>query len=529
MKKFLKSTPGIICCIALSVLLLAAAGLCGYTYWHYQLVKFHDVTIELGQPLPDISQFMTEDAMAEKVRLVTPADALDLKKVGNQLVTLAHGSKLETVTLTIQDTTPPTAKFRDVTADIDTVLTPEDFVEEVFDLSQTTVEFVKPLVAPDSYGDATVELVVTDAYGNKYQGSACIFYVWMYKTFTLELGDTLEKTDLLLNPEKDGDKLDQAALDEINQSPVGTYTVTSTDGNQTSQCVITVQDTTPPELTLRVIEIDAGEQVSQNSFIDSAYDVSGEVTINLLSQYDCNKLGTQEVIFEAVDINGNKTTLSTSLKVNTDTKPPVFAGMTDLRIEKNSTPDYEAGVAAIDSKDGEVAYTYDASKVDVTTAGTYYVIYTASDSKGNSATYRRKVEVKRDASDTAALVNSVAANLSNSPEAIRDYVRNSIGYSSSWGGDDPVWYGLKNQVGNCYVHATVLDALLRAKGYPTQLIWCQDKSHYWNLIYLDGSWKHIDSTPSDHTHNKYSLMNDEQRYETLSGRDWDRELWPECP
>ena len=332
-----------------------------------------------------------------------------------------------------------------------------------------------------------------------------------------------------LNPEKDGDKLDQAALDEINQSPVGTYTVTSTDGNQTSQCVITVQDTTPPELTLRVIEIDAGETVNQNSFIDSAYDVSGEVTINLLSQYDCNKLGTQEVIFEAVDINGNKTTLSTSLKVNTDTKPPVFAGMTDLRIEKNSTPDYEAGVAAIDSKDGEVAYTYDASKVDVTTAGTYYVIYTASDSKGNSATYRRKVEVKRDASDTAALVNSVAANLSNSPEAIRDYVRNSIGYSSSWGGDDPVWYGLKNQVGNCYVHATVLDALLRAKGYPTQLIWCQDKSHYWNLIYLDGSWKHIDSTPSDHTHNKYSLMNDEQRYETLSGRDWDRELWPECP
>lgn len=529
MKKFLKSVPGIICIVVLALLLLGAAGLCGYTYWHYQLVKFRDVTIELGQDLPEVTAFMTEDAIFEKVRMVTPADEVDLKKVGSQSVTLAHGSKMETVTLTIQDTTPPTAKFRDVTADIDTVLTPEDFVEEIFDLSETKVEFAQPFAAPDSYGDVSVELVVTDAYGNQYTGNACIYYVWMYKTYTLELGDTLEKADLLLNPEKDGDKLDQAVLDEINQSPVGTYTVTSTDGNQSSQCVVTVQDTVPPQLALRVVEIDLGDKISKESFIDSVYDVSGEVTVNMLSQPDNNKLGTQEITFEAVDINGNKTTLSTTLTVNTDTKPPVFTGMTDMKVEKNSDPDYEAGVAAIDGKDGEVEFTYDASKVDVTSAGTYYVIYSASDSKGNTATYRRKVEVKRDASDTAALVNSVAAGLSNSAEAIRDYVRSSIGYNSSWGGDDPVWYGLKNKVGNCYVHAAVLDALLRAKGYPTQIIWCQDKTHYWNIVYLDGTWKHIDSTPSDHTHNRYSLMSDEQRLETLEGRDWDREAWPACP
>lgn len=529
MKNFLKSTPGKICIIALAVLLLAAAGLCGYTYWHYQLVKFQNVTIELGEELPELSAFMTENAIAEKVRMVTPAEDLDLSKAGQQAVTFSHGSKTETVILTIQDTTPPTAKFQNVTANIDTVLKPEDFVIEVFDLSETTVEFAKPLTTPDSYGDVAVDLVVTDAYGNQFTGSACIYYVWMYKTYTLELGDTLEKSDLLLSPEKDGDKLDQAVLDEINQSPVGTYTVTSTDGNQASECVVTVQDTVPPQLALRVISIDLGDKISKEQFIDSAYDVSGEVIVNLLTPLDNNKVGTQEVIFEAIDINGNKTTLTTTLTVNTDTKPPVFTGMTDMKIAKNSTPDYESGVAAIDSKDGEVSYTFDASKVDVTAAGTYYVIYTASDSKGNVATYRRKVEVKRDASDTAALVNSVAANLSGNAEAIRDYVRSSIGYSSSWGGDDPVWYGLNNRVGNCYVHATVLDALLRAKGYPTQLIWCQDKSHYWNLVYINGSWKHIDSTPSDHTHNRYSLMSDEQRLETLEGREWDRDAWPACP
>ena len=55
MKNFLKSTPGKICIIALAVLLLAAAGLCGYTYWHYQLVKFQNVTMELGEELPELS------------------------------------------------------------------------------------------------------------------------------------------------------------------------------------------------------------------------------------------------------------------------------------------------------------------------------------------------------------------------------------------------------------------------------------------------------------------------------------------
>ena len=529
MKKYLKSTAGIISCIAASMIVLISAVLCGYTYWHFQLVKFQNVTIELGQPLPDATQFMTENAKSEKVRMVTPSGELALDKVGKQSVTLAHGTKLETVTLTIQDTTPPTVKFRDVTADIGAVLTPEDFVEEVYDLSEVTVAFAKPLEAPDGYGNVTVDLVVTDEGGNRCTGRGKICCTWIYPTYTLELGDTLEKTDLLLSPQKDSNRLDQADLDAISHAPVGTYTVSAAKDDKVFQCVVTVQDTVPPQLVLRKLDIDVGDKITKEKFIESVYDISGDVTVNLLSTLDNSQVGTQEVVLEAVDINGNKTTLSTTLTVNLDATAPVFAGMTDIRIAKNTTPDYEAGVAAIDNKDGEVAFTYDADRVDITAPGTYYVVYTASDSKGNKTTFRRKVEVLQNASDTMALANSVAAGLSDSVEEIRDYVRDRIGYSSSWGGDDPVWYGLKNRVGNCYVHAMVLDALLRAKGYPTQLIWCQDKSHYWNLVYLDGTWKHIDSTPSDHTHNKYSLMNDEQRHETLEGRDWDRELWPECP
>ena len=129
--------------------------------------------------------------------------------------------------------------------------------------------------------------------------------------------------------------------------------------------------------------------------------------------------------------------------------------------------------------------------------------------------------------ELTALVNQIASTHSADPEALRDYVRNTIYYSSSWGGDDPVWYGFKEKNGNCYVHALCLNSLLRYHGYNTKLIWTTCRTHYWLLIELNGEWKHIDPTPS-RLHGRYSLMSDDQRYETLKGRDWDRSAWPTC-
>ena len=59
------------------------------------------------------------------------------------------------------------------------------------------------------------------------------------------------------------------------------------------------------------------------------------------------------------------------------------------------------------------------------------------------------------------------------------------------------------------------------------MIWVTNKSHYWLIVKINGQWKHIDPTPS-RLHGKYSLMNDEQRLSTLSGRKWDTSQWPAC-
>ncbi len=531
MKNFFKKHGKLLIILA-SVLVFCAAVAAGvYFYWYYSLPRFQNVTIELGQPLPEISQFMTELAKPEKASFVTKEEELDLTQAGQVDITLRHGRRDETVKLTIHDTTPPELTLQNLVRAIDYVPAAQDFIVSSFDLSETTADFVTPIPAPENYGDVTVEIIITDTSKNSTTATATLSYVWMLDTFTMELGSTLEKADLLMDAEKDGDLLDQEQLDAVNEGGVGEYTITSTDQGQTCSCTVTVADTTPPTLVLQDVSRDKGGRTpSAESFVDSCEDLSGDVTLTLLTQPDTQTPGTQVMQIEAKDIYGNTTVAEANLYILTDTTPPSFSGVGNMTVEKHSTPDYESGVSANDKKDGSVPFTYDASSVNTEKAGTYYVTYSAKDSSGNRGTYRRKVTVNHDYDDTLALIAAAAESCGSDAESIRNYLRNHISYSSSWGGNDPVYNGLTTKRGNCYVQASCLKALLNYRGYSCQLIWTTDKSHYWVIVDMGGYWRHIDSTPGSR-HSKYSLMNDTQRFETLQsgfpdGRDWDRESWP---
>lgn len=541
MTKLLRSTAfKIIICIGLTVALLG-----GGLIWYLAVPKFQDLTLELGSEMPAPADFQTKFAIPALVQQLTDEAYIDMGFVGEQTVELRCGLQTYTVKLIIQDTTKPEVTFRDVTAYIDEVPEPEDFVESVTDQSKVTITLDKPLQAPESYGNATTTVTVTDAHGNAVSSQCVVHYVWLEREFTLEYGGKVTKEDLLLKPEKDGHLLDQAVLDEINTSGVGEYSITSVDGDMTCICVVKVVDTVLPELELRSKKVYVGEAVAAEDFVVSATDLSGEVDVKLVTPVDTSVAGKYVLTFEATDKNGNVTTKETTLEVAKDTAGPAFTGMKEMTVEKNSTPDFMKGVKATDSRDGEVAFSVDTGKVKLNKAGTYYALYTATDSAGNTTTYRRKITVKYDEEDALALAKTVADKLpDNDAEALRDYVRNNIRYSHEWGGADPtkgnpeedyvyVWFGLKNKRGNCYVHAMLLEYLLKVKGFETQLIWAKDKTHYWNIVKIDGKWYHIDATPGTR-HTKYSLMNDFERYETLyiaeekRQRDWDRTKWPAC-
>lgn len=524
--------PVVIVWVATAFLVVLAA-LLACQVWFGKQNKFQDVTVELGTDTLGISQFMTEYALPHRVGFVSDVSAIDLGKVGTTELVLSHGTKIEKVTLTVEDTTAPEVTFRDkVVQFVDYVPDPKDFVEAVSDLSDVTCYFAEEPQVSGEYEEIPVQLVVEDASGNKTTGNSVLSYVWMKDAYALEYGQQLTKEDILCNVETDGHLVSQADIDAINASPLGTYVIVSATATRTLECVVTVQDTCGPELEVQDVQVYLYAEAELDKFVLSATDPSGVAEVRLMTELIFNEIGEQKVIIEAEDIYGNITQKQVSLFVVTDMEPPVIRGLPNMNVKKNSSPNFMGGVTATDSNDGVCAVEVNLSSLDLSKAGTYYITYTARDKSGNVAVAKRKVVVLHDEEDTKALVRSIAAGLSSNPETLRDYVRSTIRYNTNWGGNDPIWYGFTNRVGNCYVHALCLQALFNEKGIENNLIWVTDRSHYWLQVKINGVWKHIDPTPSS-LHGRYSLMNDAQRYETLvsngRNRDWNRAQWPACP
>ncbi len=348
-----------------------------------------------------------------------------------------------------------------------------------------------------------------------------------FKSIEIELGTkNISLIDFLKKGTQEKNSKFITDIDTIDLNTVGNYQIALSYDGDKEFVTLTVEDTTPPELEVKDIEIFLGDEIpNKDEFIVNTYDASGTVKTSILKEI--RKENNIEYTIVAEDKYGNKTEKIATLIQKEDKEGPKFSGLTDISVKKNVKIDYLKGVSVIDNKDGVVDFKVDSSEVNNKKAGTYYAIYIASDAAGNVTTAKRKIVIDHTEEDTKELVLSIANTLSDDPEELRDYCRNKVRYGTSYGGDDPVWYAFKNHEGNCYVHALCFKALLDAKGIENQLIWVTNKTHYWNLVKIDGVWRHMDSTP-DRNHRKISIMTDKQRLSTLSGRTWDTSLWPKA-
>ena len=524
-QKIYKLILGIFLTVAIIIAVICVLGFNRYQ----NLPKFHDLTVELGTDIIQLSEFTTQYADTDKISFVSDPSLVDLNNTGSTELTLAHGKKQENVTLTVADTTAPQVTFVDhITTRIDQLPTADAFVSDIVDESKTEVRFASDVFVPKDYSDLSVTVEVADANGNITRQDCVLSFIWLLDSYSLEFGEPLRAEDILIDPSRDVSLVHDEDIVAVNTGVVGTYTVTGTVGNQSATCQITVTDTKAPVITLKTHKIYAGMKVTLDNFVETVEDASEITSVQLLSAQDYYPDGKHTITVQAEDIHGNVSTAETTLWVGNDFNPPIIYGVYEtLTVAKHSEPDFLKGVYAHEWNTGNWPVTCDTSTLDLHTAGTYYITYSAWDNAGNQAVAKRKVIVEHDAEDTAALVESIAAQLGNDPEELRDYVRSKVSYTTNWGGDDPVWYGFTTRSGNCYVHALCLQSLFDLKGIESQLIWVNNKSHYWLIVNIDGTWKHIDPTPS-RLHGRYSLMNDAERQSTLSGRDWDRSAWPAC-
>ncbi|HHX76672.1 MAG TPA: DUF5011 domain-containing protein, partial [Acholeplasmataceae bacterium] len=119
--------------------------------------------------------------------------------------------------------------------------------------------------------------------------------------------------------------------------------------------------------------------------------IDGDVSVTFDdSQVNLNEVGTYHLIYKAVDQAGNISEFIVDVVVvkadETDVVAPVITGTRDFEYTIGEpTPNYLAGVTATDNVDGEVAVLADDSAVDLTVAGNYDLIYSATDVAGNTS------------------------------------------------------------------------------------------------------------------------------------------------
>ncbi len=203
-----------------------------------------------------------------------------------------------------------------------------------------------------------------------------------------------------------------------------------------------------------------------------------------------------------------------------DNTPPVIIGAEDKIAVIGESISYRKGISVIDNGDGGARLSVDASRVDLNKIGTYSVIYTATDKRGNTSSVTVKVTViskpENSVSDSSvctsaefdALCQKIISQIIKPGMSDRDmasaiYDRvNSIKYVNTKVGDDDwvtaAYIGLTTGRGDCQNYAAASKALLTAAGIPN---YDMERSggktrHYWNLVFVEGGWYHFDACPT---------------------------------
>ena len=126
------------------------------------------------------------------------------------------------------------------------------------------------------------------------------------------------------------------------------------------------------------------------------------VDITVSGEVDSTTLGTYTLVYTATDSSGNTSTATRVVTVE-DTTPPVLDNFEDLFLELNS--DFIETITAVDHSNLLVDITV-SGEVDSTTLGTYTLVYTATDSSGNTSTATRVVTVEDTTPPTISLIGS---------------------------------------------------------------------------------------------------------------------------
>ncbi|PFH87014.1 immunoglobulin-like domain-containing protein [Bacillus sp. AFS088145] len=176
----------------------------------------------------------------------------------------------------------------------------------------------------------------------------------------------------------------------------GKYMLEVKDAESNTTKITFTIDKTKPELSGAADTIiQVGSPFDSKSGVTVTDNVDGDLTskIQVSGSVDNQKPGEYQLVYSTTDSAGNTATSIRKITVIDSTKP-VFSGAADTIIQVGSSFDSKSGVTVTDNVDGDLTSKIQVSgSVDNQKPGEYQLVYSATDSAGNTATSIRKITV----------------------------------------------------------------------------------------------------------------------------------------
>ncbi|MGE6609338.1 immunoglobulin-like domain-containing protein [Peribacillus sp. NPDC076916] len=190
---------------------------------------------------------------------------------------------------------------------------------------------------------------------------------------------------------------------QVNTKKEGTYklkySVTDKGKNtRTVTRVITVKkDKEKPKITGATNKtVYKGYSFNTKTSVSATDNVDGNITskITVSGKVNVNEVGIYKLQYTAKDKTGNKTTVTRTITVKTDTTKPQITGAGDTTIIYGTSFNSRTGVKATDNLDGTITSKITLTgSVNVLKVGTYKLVYSVKDKTGNTTTVTRTINV----------------------------------------------------------------------------------------------------------------------------------------
>ncbi len=275
-----------------------------------------------------------------------------------------------------------------------------------------SIQVISNNVNPDKEGTYTVTYMVTDSVGKSSESSISIEVV--NDAPILHVVDNQLSVGDVFNPmegvsaydTEDGDvtsRVDVIGNNVDNQNPGTyevTYKVTDSFGKSSTETIQVQVVNDKPTIVAKDQELNVGDTFDPLEGVTAADKQDGDLTSNVqvvANDVDTTQAGTYHVTYVVEDSAGGQTEKTVTIHVKEkNTAPEILMDTNTINLHVGDQPDWMVGVTANDEEDGNLtdAIAVDVANVDLTTPGTYKVVYQVTDSGGLTTTKEVPVTVE---------------------------------------------------------------------------------------------------------------------------------------